>query len=73
MFEKSGMSSGNLKTDKIILNDKGHVKVINALSYPEDQSNTFDSQYSTKLKRFYGMDFIIYSSWGIAGIEGTHW
>lgn len=36
MFEKIGISSGNLKTNKILLNEKGHLKVINSLSYPED-------------------------------------
>lgn len=60
MFEKFGMSSGNLKTDKIILNDKGHVRVINALSYPEDPLLGFSPNYNSMgVKRFYGKFFFM--------------
>lgn len=38
MFEKANMCSGNLKTDKVLLNEKGHLKVLNLLSFPEDSS-----------------------------------
>jgi serine/threonine protein kinase len=51
MFEKIGISSGNLKTERILLNERGHLKVINTLSSPEEMEEGFTRSY---LKRFYG-------------------
>lgn len=35
MFERVGMAAGNLTTDSLRLNEKGHLKVINTLTGPE--------------------------------------
>lgn len=51
MFERVCMSSGNLKTDKILLNEKGHLRVVNMLSHPEDMVGD-DQGYS--VQRFFG-------------------
>ena len=37
MFEKVGISSGSITTDSLRLNDKGHLKLINMLSWPDSQ------------------------------------
>ena len=55
MFERIGISSGNLKTDKILLNEKGHLKVVNILSYPEDTLGTGFDADSPGVPRFYGI------------------
>jgi hypothetical protein len=52
MFEKIGISSGNLKTEKILLNERGHLKVINVISSPDEEMDGVVSK--TTVKRFYG-------------------
>ena len=47
-FEKFNMASGPLKTDMILLNQKGHLKLINILSAPEDMYD------GGSLPNFYG-------------------
>jgi hypothetical protein len=56
MFEKIGISSGNLKTERLLLNEKGHLKVINVMSYPEDACDGVEEGFAanSSLKRFYG-------------------
>ena len=48
MFEKFSIASGDLKTERVLLNDKGHLKVINKLSFPEENAHIFG------VRRFYG-------------------
>jgi hypothetical protein len=61
MFEKIGVSSGNLKTEKILLNERGHLKVINTMTYPDDNMNTMDQMEITNstIQRFYGNYYLI--------------
>lgn len=47
MFEKVGMATGNLTTESLRLNEKGHLKLINILTWPESISAT------KKFNRFY--------------------
>lgn len=54
MFERVSISSGNLKTDKILLNAKGHLKVVNIVSYPEDFMNSEYEGQNSGVQRFFG-------------------
>ena len=47
MFEKVGMATGNLTTESLRLNEKGHLKLINILTWPESIPAT------KKFNRFY--------------------
>jgi hypothetical protein len=53
-FEKFNMASGPLKTDMILLNQKGHLKLINILSAPEDM---YDG--GSSLPNFYGIKLVM--------------
>ena len=53
MFERVSISSGNLKTDKILLNAKGHLKVVNIVSYPEDFMNSEYEGQNSGVQRFF--------------------
>lgn len=47
MFERYGISSGDLKTERVLLNEKGHLKVINKLTWPDENQENFG------VRRFY--------------------
>jgi hypothetical protein len=47
-FEKFGIASGPLKTAMVLLNQKGHLKLLNILSAPEDKYD------SCGISSFYG-------------------
>lgn len=49
MFERFSIASGELKTDKVLLNDKGHLKVFNRLTSPDEYPDNLG------VRRFYGI------------------
>lgn len=55
-FEKFSLASGPLKTSMILLNQKGHLKLLNVLSAPEDM---YDG--GTGLPNFYGTLWDLFS------------
>ncbi len=48
MFEKVGMSSGNLSTDSLVLNDKGHLKLVNLLTWPDSSTKSHKDRFYCK-------------------------
>lgn len=50
MFERVGMSSGNIRTDNLVLNDKGHLKLINLLTWPESVNRNYRSRFYCNYK-----------------------
>jgi hypothetical protein len=46
---------GNLKAERILLNERGHLKVINTMSSPEEITDGMEERFTrSSLKRFYG-------------------
>ena len=46
-FEPYKIKSGNITTNHIVLNDKGHVKVKNQLTEPEENTSSLANFFST--------------------------
>lgn len=57
--------AGKLNTQKILLNDKGHLKIINQLSSPEALENDFFGSGKYGLENFHCNFFPYPSSWRI--------
>jgi hypothetical protein len=53
-FEKVNIATGPLKTSMILLNQKGHLKLINILSAPEDSLKD-----STGIGSYYGKSWVM--------------
>lgn len=67
-FQKKRQKSGDIRPRNILINDLGHVNLINVLSFPDEITNYYKSLLQ-KVPTFLG-NFIKYQSPGITCIIG---